>query len=85
MPKTKRPGFRPVVRKSPTFGRGVHVLTTVPFVVHAGGQGVAQAGADDEQFERPRSETECRCPVTSLFERSGLDLDSEWTREPLSA
>lgn len=39
--------------------------------------------ATEEQFARFTAETERRCPVTQLFRRSGLDLTSTWTREPL--
>ena len=42
-----------------------------------------ETDADDAQFAELVSETERRCPVTQLFKRSGLALDSEWTRADL--
>lgn len=42
-----------------------------------------QTDATGEQFDRLVSETERRCPVTQLFQRSGLEYDSEWTSLPL--
>jgi uncharacterized OsmC-like protein len=50
----------------------VHVKATV------------ESDADEATFERLRSETERRCPVTQLFVRSGLEFDSEWTAAPLA-
>lgn len=43
-----------------------------------------ETDADDEQFARLVSETERRCPVTQLFQRSGLELDSAWTKVELT-
>ena len=40
--------------------------------------------ADEETFAKLRSETERRCPVTQLFQRSGLEYTSEWVAQPLS-
>jgi uncharacterized OsmC-like protein len=40
--------------------------------------------ATDEQFGVLKSETERRCPIYQLFSRSGLTLESHWTRLPLS-
>lgn len=42
-----------------------------------------ETDADEAAFERFVSELERRCPVTQLFQRSGLDFRSSWTREPL--
>ena len=39
--------------------------------------------ADEETFARFKAETERRCPVTQLFQRSGLAYSSEWTRTAL--
>lgn len=44
-----------------------------------------ETDADPEQFERLRSETERRCPVTQLFVRSGLEYVADWTSAPLPA
>jgi putative redox protein len=44
-----------------------------------------QTDATGEQFARLVSETGRRCPVTQLFERSGLELVNEWTRAELPA
>lgn len=43
-----------------------------------------ETDADDAQFAELVSETERRCPVTQLFRRSGLELDSAWTRVALT-
>lgn len=43
-----------------------------------------ETDADPEQFERLRSETERRCPVTQLFVRSGLEYVADWKSAPLS-
>jgi putative redox protein len=40
--------------------------------------------ASDQQLELLRAETERRCPIYQLFSRSGLKLESQWTRVPLS-
>lgn len=42
-----------------------------------------ETDADEAQFEKLWSETERRCPVTQLYKRSGLELDSQWTRADL--
>ena len=42
-----------------------------------------QTDATPEQFDTLVSETARRCPVTQLFERSGLELVNDWTREAL--
>lgn len=42
-----------------------------------------QTDADEATFEKLRTETERRCPVTQLFQRSGLEYSSEWTRAAL--
>lgn len=66
-----------------------------PSVIGAGADGNAnfdrvavsvavETDADDEAFERLRSETQRRCPVTQLFKRSGLDFTSEWRRDALA-
>ncbi|MDO9408931.1 OsmC family protein [Patulibacter sp.] len=39
--------------------------------------------ADDATFERLKTETERRCPVTQLFVRSGLEFTSDWTNAAL--
>jgi putative redox protein len=44
-----------------------------------------ETDATDEQFARLVSETERRCPVTQLFQRSGLKFDNQWERLPLDA
>lgn len=44
-----------------------------------------ETDADDEQFDRLVSETARRCPVTQLFQRSGLEFVNDWTRAPLPA
>ncbi|MDO9455588.1 OsmC family protein [Nocardioides sp.] len=43
-----------------------------------------ETDADDAQFAQLVSETERRCPVTQLFKRSGLELDSAWTKAELT-
>ncbi len=66
-----------------------------PAVIGAGADGNAnfdrvamrvavQTDADDAAFERLRSGTERRCPVTQLFKRSGLEFTSEWRRDALA-
>lgn len=66
-----------------------------PSVIGAGADGNAnfdrvavsvavETDADDAAFERLRSETERRCPVTQLFKRSGLEFTSEWRRDALA-
>ncbi|MEI4274094.1 OsmC family protein [Klenkia sp. LSe6-5] len=42
-----------------------------------------QTDADEATFEQLRTETERRCPVTQLFQRSGLQYSSDWTRAAL--
>ncbi|MEQ3552785.1 OsmC family protein [Pseudonocardia nematodicida] len=44
-----------------------------------------ETDATEEQFARLISETARRCPVTQLFERSGLELINDWTRAELPA
>jgi uncharacterized OsmC-like protein len=44
-----------------------------------------ETDADDQQFARLVSETERRCPVTQLFQRSGLEYENDWQRLPLPA
>jgi putative redox protein len=44
-----------------------------------------ETDATEEQFARLVSETERRCPVTQLFQRSGLKYDNQWERLPLPA
>ncbi|RZT84953.1 putative OsmC-like protein [Pseudonocardia sediminis] len=44
-----------------------------------------ETDADEAQFERFVSETARRCPVTQLFQRSGLEFVNDWTRVPLTA
>jgi uncharacterized OsmC-like protein len=39
--------------------------------------------ADEETFAKLQAETERRCPVTQLFQRSGLEYTSDWTRTAL--
>lgn len=43
-----------------------------------------QTDADEATFARLKEETERRCPVTQLFQRSGLEYASDWTNTPLS-
>lgn len=43
-----------------------------------------QTDADPETFDRLVSEMERRCPVTQLFQRSGLDYTSSWTATALA-
>ncbi|MEQ3554317.1 OsmC family protein [Pseudonocardia nematodicida] len=42
-----------------------------------------ETDATEEQFAELVSETARRCPVTQLFERSGLELVNDWTRAEL--
>jgi uncharacterized OsmC-like protein len=42
-----------------------------------------ETDATDEQFARFVAETARRCPVTQLFQRSGVVFDNKWTRQPL--
>ena len=42
-----------------------------------------ETDATPEQLARLAAETERRCPVTQLFQRSGLDLSSTWQAVPL--
>ena len=42
-----------------------------------------ETDASEEQFATLISETARRCPVTQLFERSGLELVNHWTRVDL--
>jgi hypothetical protein len=44
-----------------------------------------ETDATPEQFDTLISETAGRCPVTQLFERSGLELVNTWTRAELPA
>ena len=44
-----------------------------------------ETDADDEQFARLVAETERRCPVTQLFQRSGLEYENTRQRLPLPA
>ena len=44
-----------------------------------------ETDATEEQFARLVSETERRCPVTQLFQRSGLAYENNWQRLPLPA
>lgn len=44
-----------------------------------------ETDADEEQFATLISETARRCPVTQLFQRSGLEFVNDWTRVPLPA
>jgi putative redox protein len=44
-----------------------------------------ETDATEEQFARLVSETERRCPVTQLFQRSGLDYENTWQARPLPA
>ena len=43
-----------------------------------------ETDASVEQFTRFVAETERRCPITQLFKRSGLVLDSTWEALPLA-
>ena len=65
-----------------------------PSVISTGAEGNAnfvavtvevdlETDATPEQFARLRSETERRCPVTQLFQRSGLAFTSRWNALPL--
>jgi putative redox protein len=42
-----------------------------------------ETDATPEQFDALISETERRCPVTQLFQRSGLEFVNTWTRAEL--
>lgn len=42
-----------------------------------------ETDADEDQFATFVAETGRRCPVTQLFERSGLEFDNEWSRAEL--
>jgi uncharacterized OsmC-like protein len=42
-----------------------------------------ETDATDEQFATLISETARRCPVTQLFQRSGLEFVNDWTRAEL--
>ncbi|MEJ2861546.1 OsmC family protein [Actinomycetospora flava] len=44
-----------------------------------------ETDASEEQFATLISETERRCPVTQLFQRSGLEFVNDWTRAELPA
>jgi putative redox protein len=44
-----------------------------------------ETDATDEQFANLVSETARRCPVTQLFQRSGLEFINNWTRVALPA
>jgi putative redox protein len=44
-----------------------------------------ETDASEEQFATLVSETERRCPVTQLYQRSGLEFDNAWTALPLPA
>ena len=44
-----------------------------------------ETDATSEQFDTLISETERRCPVTQLFQRSGLEFVNNWTRAELPA
>ena len=44
-----------------------------------------ETDATDEQFAQLVSETARRCPVTQLFQRSGLEFENDWQRRPLPA
>ena len=46
---------------------------------------VVETDADEAQFERLVSETARRCPVTQLYQRSGLEFDNQWTRVGIPA
>lgn len=67
-----------------------------PSVISTGAEGNAnfdavtvevtlETDATPEQFARLQGETERRCPVTQLFQRSGLTFTSTWSAVPLSA
>jgi putative redox protein len=45
---------------------------------------VVETDATDEQFATLVAETERRCPVTQLFERSGVEWDNQWENASLS-
>lgn len=45
---------------------------------------VVETDATAEQFSTFVSETARRCPVTQLFQRSGLQLENDWSRVELS-
>jgi putative redox protein len=42
-----------------------------------------ETDADEEQFARLVSETARRCPVTQLYQRSGVEFENDWTRTAL--
>lgn len=42
-----------------------------------------ETDADEAAFAELVGETQRRCPVTQLFERSGLELDVSWSRAAL--
>jgi len=44
-----------------------------------------ETDATEEQFATLVSETERRCPVTQLFQRSGVEFVNTWTRAELPA
>ncbi|MDD7919334.1 OsmC family protein [Actinomycetospora callitridis] len=44
-----------------------------------------ETDASEEQFATLISETARRCPVTQLFQRSGLEFENNWTRAELPA
>jgi putative redox protein len=44
-----------------------------------------ETDASDEQFATLIAETARRCPVTQLFQRSGLELVNDWSRAELPA
>jgi putative redox protein len=44
-----------------------------------------ETDADEATFATFAAETARRCPVTQLFARSGLELDSSWTNAPIPA
>lgn len=44
-----------------------------------------ETDADDATFDTLVSELERRCPVTQLFQRSGLTYTSTWSSRPLTA
>ncbi|MGQ7297134.1 OsmC family protein [Quadrisphaera sp. KR29] len=46
-------------------------------------QVTVQTDASEEVFETFQAETERRCPVTQMFQRSGLAYSSSWHRAPL--
>jgi uncharacterized OsmC-like protein len=65
-----------------------------PSVIGGGAQGNAnfvgvgvvvdvQTDADEATFATFKSETERRCPVTQMFQRSGLEYTSTWNSLPL--